>query len=86
MRKVLNGLKNRVLLTLLAVVMVWGSFTFMLVPEAHACGPNTVEIRYYTDYTYTVECGYRYIFCNCGGSVSSGCVTSYKSTESWSCE
>lgn len=85
MRKIRNIVKNRVLLTLLAIVMVWGSLTFVLVPDAHACSPNDVETTYYTDATYTVECGYRFLACNCGGVTSWGCVTPYKSVISTPC-
>jgi hypothetical protein len=86
MQKVRNVLKNRALLTILAIVMVWGSLTFMLAPEAYACSPNTVETTYYTNASMTVECGYRILFCNCGGTFSSGCVTSFKTVDSSSCE
>ena len=85
MRKIRNILKNRALLTLLAIVMVWGSLTFVLVPEAHACSPNDVETYYYTDATYTVQCGYRFLACNCGGVYSWGCVTPFKSVQSCPC-
>lgn len=85
MSRIRNILKNRALLTLLAIVMVWGSFTLVLVPEAYACSPNDVETTYYTDWTYQEECGYKILLCNCGGTYSWGCVTPYKSVISNSC-
>ncbi len=84
MRKMKNFLRNRAVLTLLALMLVWGSFTVMT-PRVHACSPNDVETIYYTDATYTVECGYRFLFCNCGGAYSSGCVTPYRSVNSYPC-
>jgi hypothetical protein len=86
MKSVENIFKNRALLTILAIIMVWGSFTAILAPEAHACSPNTVETTYYTNASKTVECGFRILFCNCGGTFSSGCVTPYRTTDSSSCE
>jgi hypothetical protein len=86
MQKVRNVLKYRALLTLLAIVMVWGSLTFMLVPDANACSPTTTEITYYTNASLTVECGYKIIACHCGGTFSSGCVTAFRTTDVTSCE
>jgi hypothetical protein len=86
MHKVRNALKNRALLTLLAIVMVWGSFTFMLVPEANACPTYTVEILYYTDASLTQVCGQKYTPCYCPYTAQSGCVTSYTTRKTWPCE
>ncbi len=77
-------LRNRAVLTLLALMLVWGSFTVMT-PKVHACSPNDAEIIYYTDASKTVECGYKYIFCYCGGTYSEGCVTPYRNTYSYPC-
>lgn len=79
-----NFLKNRAVLTILAVVMGWGSFTVMLTPQASACPPNEVETTYYTDASKTVECGYRIISCNCH-VYSEGCHTTYFTTDSFPC-
>jgi hypothetical protein len=84
MQKVKNVLKNRALLTLLAIVTVWGTFTFMLVPEAQACPANDVDITYYTDASKTVECGYKIITCGCQ-TASSGCRTPYYTAISSPC-
>lgn len=78
-------LRNRAILTILALVLVWGAFTFMLTPTTHACPLNDVEHEYYTDGSFTVQCGYRIIYCNCGGSYSWGCRTPYFITTSTPC-
>ena len=85
MQKLQNVLKNRAVVTLLAIVMVWVSFTFLLVPKAHGCPLNDVEHEYYTDASLTEQCGYRIIYCNCGGSYSWGCRTPYFITTSTPC-
>jgi hypothetical protein len=77
-------LKNRALLSILAVVIGWGSLTVMLASPAHACPPNEVETTYYTDASKTVECGYRIISCNCH-VYSEGCHTAYFTTDSYPC-
>ena len=79
-----NFLKNRVLLSFLAVVIGWGSLTVMLAPQANACPPNEVETTFYTDASMTVECGYRIISCNCH-VYSEGCHTAYSTTDSYPC-
>ena len=85
MRKVSNVLKNRALLTLLAIVMVWGSFTFMLVPKAQACPGVETDFQYYTDDTYATPCGYKIIACDCH-IYGSGCVTRYYTVDYYPCE
>ena len=42
----------------------------------HACPSSTVEIYYYTDATYSTQCGYKIITCYCS-SYHEGCVTSF---------
>jgi hypothetical protein len=85
MQQMKNFLKNRTLLTVLAVVMVWGSLTFALAPKANACPTNEIDITYYTDGTYTVECGYKIIPCSCGQTYSSGCRTAFYTTDYYPC-
>lgn len=84
MQQVKNFLKNRAVLTILAIVMVWGSLTFALAPRANACPPNEVDTTYYTDASKTVECGYRIISCSCH-VYSEGCHTAYFTTDSFPC-
>lgn len=86
MRKITSAVKNRALLTLLAIVMVWGAFTFMLVPEAKACPAYDIEFTYYTDASLTVECGAKYMVCSCGPVYTYGCVTPYMVRETYPCE
>ena len=75
-KQIKRALKNRALVTLLAVTAVWFSLTALLVPNAMAC-PNFIRTCiYYTDDTYTVQCGYRIWPC-CGGIVyQEGCTNS----------
>jgi len=84
MLRMKNFLKNRTLLTILAIVMVWGSMTILLAPKANACPPNEVETTYYTDASKTVECGYRIISCSCQ-VYSEGCRTAFYDTDSYPC-
>jgi hypothetical protein len=85
MQKVRKVLKNRALLTLLAIAMVWGSFTFMLVPKANACQQQDVEFTYYTDWTKTVVCGYEHICCYCMCHDLEGCFTAYRTIHTSPC-
>lgn len=85
MRKVRSVLKSHALLTLLAIVMVWGSFTFMLVPKANACQTQEVDFIYYTDWTKTVVCGHEHIYCYCSGHDLEGCITSYRTMQTSPC-
>ncbi|HKQ09466.1 MAG TPA: hypothetical protein VJ464_30370 [Blastocatellia bacterium] len=81
-----NFLKNRALLTVLAVVMVWGSLTFALAPKAHGCPPQEIDYTYYTDNTYTTACGYKIIPCSCGsGAHTGGCQTAYYTIDYYDC-
>jgi hypothetical protein len=84
MQQMKNFLKNRAVLTIMAVVMGWGSLTFALAPGANACPPNEVETTYYTDASKTVECGYRIISCGCH-VYSEGCHTAYSTSDSFPC-
>ena len=78
MSKVKRILKNRILLTFLAVVLGWSSLTIMTAPPAYACPPCDVWYHYYTDATYTVECGYKIILSSgCGQAIREGCQTPY---------
>ncbi len=73
MRTMKSFLKNRAVLTLLAFMSVWGSVAVMT-PKVHACSPNDVETYYYTDASKTVQCGYKILWCNCGGTSSWGAL------------
>lgn len=78
MSKLKGVLKNRIVLTLLTVVLGWGSLTIALAPPAYACPPCNVYYYYYTDNTYTVECGYKIILSSgCGHAIKDGCETPY---------
>jgi hypothetical protein len=79
-RQIKRVVKNRVLLTLLAVTTVWFSLTALLVPKANAC-PNFIRFcYYYTDETHTVQCGYREWPC-CGGVIYHEGCNSYEFEE-----
>jgi hypothetical protein len=84
MRKVKTP-KNRALLTLLAIVMVLGSFTFMLVPKAYGCQTQEVDFTYYTDWSKTVVCGHEHIYCHCSGRDMEGCFTSFRTMQTSPC-
>ena len=85
MRQIESFLKNRVVLTVVAVVLVWGSLTFAFAPKANACPPQQTEITYYTDGSYSVECGHHIIPCYCGETYSDGCHTAYFTVEYYDC-
>ena len=63
------------LLVLAALLAVAASF--ILTPEKKVCARpcHEVEHYYYSDATYTVEVGYKFIYCN--GTYTSGTVTIY---------
>jgi hypothetical protein len=86
MQQMKNLLKNRAVLTILAVVMAWSSLTFALAPKANACPPQQIEYTYYTDATYTVACGYKIIPCYCGETYSDGCRTAYYTIDYYPCD
>jgi len=82
MSKVKRILKNRVSLTLLAVALGWSSLTIVTAPPAYACPPCNIEYHYFTDATYTVECGIKVIRSSgCGTAYTSGCQTPYYQVE-----
>lgn len=78
MSRVRNYLKNRILLTIFAVVMGFGALTFAMSPNSYACPSQEIEITYFTDATKTVECGGRIIPCSCANTASWGCSTRYR--------
>ena len=80
MQKVKRDLKKRMLMTALAIVMVWGVFTFTSSPSSYACPSQEIEITYFTDASKTVECGLRIIPCNCGSPYVWGRATAYRTT------
>lgn len=76
-RRVKKVLKHRVFVTCFGTAVVFLSLTAMSVPTSSALPPASSETEYYTNSSFTEQCGYRYIFCN-GQQVRSGCVTSFK--------
>jgi len=83
MQKVKRDLKKRMLMSALAIVMVWGVvFNFTSSPSSYACPSQEIEITYYTDASKTVECGGKIIPCNCASTYTWGRVTAYRTT-SW---
>jgi hypothetical protein len=84
-KQVKRVLKNRVLVTLLAVTTVWFSLTALVVPHANACPHFIRTCIYYTDATYTVQCGSRTWPC-CGGIVyQDGCTTPFSTCDIVDC-
>ncbi|MEN3332076.1 MAG: hypothetical protein V7641_1441 [Blastocatellia bacterium] len=82
MSKLKRMLKNRILLTLLAVILGWGSFTVAMTPPAYACPPCQIWYTYYTDETHTEQCGWKVINDTfCGHSTGDGCRTAYYEIE-----
>ena len=72
---------SRALLFMLAIIAMALLSLSRAVPQTDARFRQEHDIFYYTDDTYTVQCGY-YVF-PCTGSVhQSGCVTQYY-TEDW---
>lgn len=72
-------LKTRILITCFATAMVFFSMTALSVPTSKAVPAIAmiVETYYYTDSTYTVQCGYKYK--NCQGQIRAwGCVNVWK--------
>ncbi|HEX8411783.1 MAG TPA: hypothetical protein VF883_23245 [Thermoanaerobaculia bacterium] len=53
----------------LLVLLLVGTTSLVALPD------HEIFYTYYTDATYTVECGYRYV--TCSGVYSSGCRTTY---------
>lgn len=73
-------LRNRILVTCFATVMVFFSITAFPVPSSSSRAADyIITTVYYTDATYTVQCGF---YCrNCQGRIiSNGCYTPYKET------
>ena len=77
-------LKHRVLVTCFATAMVFFSMTVLLVPTSSALPPSSSETEYYTDGTFSTQCGFRYIFCN-GQQMRGGCVTTFKTVYTEPC-
>lgn len=77
----IKGLRDRWSLILFVLIALTLLATSSAVPTSKARLRQEHDIFYYTDATYTVQCGY-YVF-PCSGSVhQSGCVTQYY-TEDW---
>jgi hypothetical protein len=76
-------LRNRVF-KLIGAMAIVGLVLAAKPPVAHACPSSTVEIYYYTDATYSTQCGYKIITCYCA-SYHEGCVTSFSVVENSPC-
>lgn len=71
-------LRNRVLVTCFAIAVVFFSMTALLVPASKTLANSVItETYYYTDNTYTAQCGYKYVGCR-GQVAQTGCVTVWK--------
>lgn len=71
-------LRNRILVTCFATAMVFFSMTALSVPTSKTLANSVItETYYYTDNTYTVQCGYRYVGCH-GQQAGGGCITVWK--------
>lgn len=82
MSKLKRILKNRILLTILAAVLGWSSLTFAMAPPAYGCPPCQIWYYYYTDGTYSQQCGWKVINDTfCGHSTGDGCRTDYYEIE-----
>jgi hypothetical protein len=66
----------------IALTMVVLSLVLVQPPKTGACPSQQIEYTYYTDNTYTTECGWKIITCSCG-VYRSGCNTAYY-TIGWS--
>lgn len=70
-------LKHHVFVTCSVTAMVFFLMTAMLVPTSSALPGASSETDYFTDSTFTNQCGIKII--NCHGQVfRSGCVTNFK--------
>ena len=81
MNRVKSNLKKRMLMAALALAMGLGVVTFNMSSTTYACPSRMIEITYYTDATKTVECGYKIIPCNCGGTATGGTQTRFYTIE-----
>lgn len=77
-------LVNRVLVAIFACLAIALLLTSRAIPNTNARLRQEHDIFYYTDATFTVQCGY-YVF-PCSGSVhQSGCVTPYYEEDWYDC-
>lgn len=60
---------NRIRIIGLLLLLLVGATSLMAMPD------HEVYITYYTDATYTEECGYKWVLCY--GIFRDGCVTAY---------
>jgi hypothetical protein len=67
---------KRIRLLVLAAMLLIGTASVFAVPD------HGFYVTYYTDDTYTVECGYWYYTCF-GAPQRSGCRTAYSVYEDW---
>lgn len=71
-------LRNRILVTCFATAMVFFAMTALSVPTSKTHANDVItETYYYTDNTYNVQCGYRYVGCH-GQQAGGGCITVWK--------
>jgi hypothetical protein len=69
-------MKQRIRLLVVLAMLVIGATSLVAAPD------HAFYVTYYTDATYTVECGYWYYTCF-GSPVRSGCQTAYSVYEDW---
>jgi hypothetical protein len=67
---------RRIRLVVLAALLIVGTVTLVAAPD------HAFYVTYYTDGTYTVECGYWYYTCF-GSPQRSGCRTAFYIYEDW---
>lgn len=68
--------RNRMLMIVLAIAVIWLGLAAMSPPTTHACPPQMIEYTYYTDSSLTTPCGWKIITCSCG-VYRDGCTTSF---------
>ena len=84
LKRVKSSLRNKVLVPFFAVVFVLLMAISGVVPNSSARWRQEHDIFYYTDATYTVQCGYKIYPCY-GGIRQSGCVTEFYIDEWYDC-
>ncbi|HEV7920225.1 MAG TPA: hypothetical protein VGR02_05485 [Thermoanaerobaculia bacterium] len=67
---------KRIRLFVLVAMLIVGAVSLVAAPD------HAFYVTYYTDDTYTVECGYWYYTCF-GSPQRSGCRTAYSIYEDW---
>lgn len=76
-KRVGRVLKHRVFVICFATAMVFFLMTAMLVPTSSALPSAATFTDYYTDNTFSTQCGTRVVTCH-GQMFRSGCITNFK--------